>query len=74
MASTANATITAPLGPGDAAVATVFNGIRSLNYRFDRDTFDLVLADGSVRSFSYDTIATITMTVAGNITTVTVST
>jgi len=74
MASTANATITAPIGPGDAAVATLFSNIRSLDYQFDRDTFELVLADGTKRIFSYDTIATITMTVAGNVTTVTITT
>ena len=74
MASTANATITAPVGPGDTVTSQVYNNIRSLNYLFDRDTFELTLEDGKVVRFSYDTIATTTQTVSGNISTIAITT
>lgn len=74
MASIGNCTITAPFGPGDASVATVISGVRSLEYDFPADMIYIKRADGRVAEYELATIATITHTVSGDTHTVTITT
>jgi len=72
--ATANITVTAPLGPGKSAVATVFNGATELKYDFEREIFSLVDSNGKIHEFEFETIATITHTINGEVSTVTITT
>ncbi len=74
MASVGNCTVTAPTGPGLTVTSLVLNSVRSLEYDFPGDMVYIKLADGKVRDFDLNTIATITQTVSGNTHTVTITT
>ena len=72
--SSANVTITAPFGPGDAAVATVINGVRDIKFDIEQDVIFITESDGKIRQFQYNTIATITYTISSGVGTITIST
>ena len=72
--SSANVTITAPFGPGDAAVATVINGVRDIKFDIEQDVITITEANGKVSTYQYDTIATITYTISSGVGTITIST
>lgn len=74
MASIGNITVTAPFGPGDASVASVFNDVRSLTYDFPADMIYITRKDGRVFEFDLNTVATISQTLSGNTWPVVIST
>ena len=74
MTSTANATVTAPVGAGETATAVVLNNVRRLDFDPNREMLFVEEADGKRREFEYATIATVTYVIANKVATVTIST
>jgi hypothetical protein len=72
--ATGNITMTAPVGPGDTATSTVFNGSTELKYDFAAEVVSLRDSTGRLHEFDFDTIATITHTISGAVSTVSVTT
>lgn len=66
------ATITLPTGPGILAVALTIQNVGSVNYDFDRKVL-AVAHDNTTTFFDYSAAVTVTMTISGVNTTVTVS-
>ena len=73
-ASTANATVTAPIGAGEVATAIVLNDIREFRVDVEHEMLYVTTSDGREVEFAYDTIATLTWTIANNVATIAVST
>ena len=74
MSNVGNVTITAPSGAGLAGVTDVFNDVRKLEYDFEKDVIYITIATGRVVEYEFVTVATITHTISGGISTVTIST
>jgi hypothetical protein len=74
MSSSANATVTAPVGAGLTATAVTLNGVRKVEFDPTREMLFVQQADGRVVEFEYATIATVTYVIANKVATVTVST
>ena len=72
--SSGNATVTAPIGPGDASVATVITGFRKCIFDVDKEKLSIQEADGRRIEWELNTIATVTYVIANNVATVTIST
>ena len=72
--STGQITVTAPAGPGEAAVAEVLTNIRGVNFDLVKEILFVTLEDGRVAEYAYDTIATVTYVIANKHATITVST
>ncbi len=70
----ANVTITAPAGPGLAAVTDVFNAIRSIEFDIRRAMVSITESNGHIVEYAYGTIATMTYSIANNVATITIST
>ena len=76
---TGTVTITAVTGPGVEATAAVFENVKSIKYDFEKNMIfmDTVMGPGSmltkVLEYSYEGVATITMTISGSTTTVSIS-
>ena len=73
-ASTANATVTAPVGAGEVATAIVLTDIREFKVDIEHEMIYVTEADGREVEFAYDTIATFTWVIANNVATITLST
>lgn len=73
-ASSGSATITAPTGAGLTASAVVLSGIRAIEFDIDGEMLYVTQADGRRVEFAYDTIATVTYTIANKVATIAVST
>lgn len=73
-ASTANVTITAPIGAGEAAVAAVLNGVQAVDFDVESEMVNVKLSDGRTIGYAYDTVATVTWVIASKVATVTIST
>ncbi len=73
-ASSGSATVTAPSGAGLASVATVLSNIRKIEFDIDKEMLYITQSDGRVVEYAYDTIATVTYTIANRVATITVST
>lgn len=71
----ANLTITGVLGPGVEVTTKLFPGISNLNFNFKENTIEVVEAEKANRHtfFDYEETATITMTISGNTTTITIA-
>ena len=72
--SSANTTVTAPIGAGEAAVALALNTNRKICFDIDKEILSIQLANGRWVDYAYDTIATVTYTIAAKVATVTAST
>lgn len=69
-----NLTITAPQGPGGTVTALVLSRIKQINFQMDREVIEVVKENGKKVHFEYETIATVTYTISGEVATITVST
>lgn len=75
---TGTATITAKTGPAVQATAAVFDNVKSLRYDFEKNMIFMdVQLPGSMLTkiveYSYEGVATITMTISGSTTTISIS-
>ena len=59
-------TVTAVAGPGRTLTSGVFAGVKGINFSLVDNVFTLTLSDGSIKTFDWQSIATITFTVSGN--------
>lgn len=73
-ASTANATVTAPVGAGETATAVLLTDIREFKVDIEHEMVYVTTSDGREVEFAYDTIATLTWVIANKVATITVST
>jgi len=73
-ASTASATVTAPVGVGEVATALTLSNIREFKVDIEHEMLYITEADGREVEFAYDTIATLTWVIAARVATITVST
>jgi hypothetical protein len=73
-ASSGSATVTAPVGAGLTATAIILSNIRRIEFDILKEMLYVTQSDGRVVEFAYDTIATVTYTIAGQVATITVST
>lgn len=67
------ATITAPIGPGLTTTAAVYTGVRELKFDLIAASLQVMLADGSVKTFDLKATTTITATASSGTFTFTVS-
>lgn len=74
MASSGSATVTAPVGTGQTATAVTLSDIRKIEFDINREMLFVTESDGRVVEFAYDTIATVTYTIASRVATITIST
>jgi len=72
--STASSTVTAPVGAGEVATALALTNNRKIIFDIEKEMLFIQQADGRMVEFAYDTIATVTYTIASKVATVTVST
>ena len=66
------ATITLPVGPGLTVSSLVIGSVKSVNYNFVSKVLT-VITEERIHEFDYDAAVTVTMTISGDNTTVTVS-
>lgn len=69
----ANVTVTAVAGPGQTLTAGVFTGCTGVNFNLASNTFTILASDGSIKTFDWQSIATVTFTVSGHNGTVAIS-
>jgi hypothetical protein len=69
-----NLTITAPVGPGDTVTSLVLNGVKSIKFDMANEVIEVVKDDGQILYFEYETIATVTYSISGEVATIAVST
>lgn len=69
---TASLTITGVLGPGVEVTTLEFDSVTGIKYSFKDNTIDVEVNDKHT-FFDYDETATITMTISGNHTTITIA-
>ena len=74
MAASANITVTAPKGPGGTVTSQLFSAAIGLEYDFKAEIFRLTQSDGVVTEFDFETIATITHTISGEVSTIAITT
>ena len=74
MPGTGEVTTTAPVGAGEASVADLISNARKATFDFQKEMFYVTQADGRQVEYAYDTVATVTLTISGSVSTVTVST
>ncbi len=67
-------TTTAPVGAGEASVADLISGARKAIFDFEKEMLYVQQADGRMVEYAYDTVATVTFSISGSVSTVTVST
>lgn len=68
-------TITSTVGPGLSAVANSFTNVVNLEYDFAKNTVKVTHAGGRLISYyDYSAIVTVTHTISGGATTVTITT
>ena len=72
--STAQITVTAPVGAGETATAETLSNIRAVKFDIEQEMLFVTTEDGRVVEFAYDTIATVTYVIAAKHATITVST
>lgn len=71
----ASLTITSTVGPGLSAVANSFSNVVNLEYDFVKNTVKVTHAGGRLISYyDYSAIVTVTHTISGGATTVTITT
>jgi len=73
MPGTGTATVTAKAGPDLSATAIVLSDVLRMEYDFYGRVFRFFTEDEGIKEFDYSNIATITMTVSGLTTTITIS-
>lgn len=73
-ASTANVTVTAPVKVGLTATAVTSLDIRRIDFDILKEMIFITKMDGQMVEYPYDTIATLTWTIAGGVATITIST
>lgn len=59
-------TVTAVSGPGQTLTAGSFPGAKEVNFNLNNNTFTVVGSDGSIKTFDWQSIATVTFTVSGH--------
>jgi hypothetical protein len=77
MANSAPATvvITAPIGPGDAVSALSFTDVNNIEFDFLHNLIKIArTGSGGTQIYAYDSIATISVTISGGLSTFTIST
>lgn len=62
----ANVTVTAVAGPGKTLTSGVFASAQQVNFNLSNNTFTVVAQDGSIKTFDWESIATVTFTVSGH--------
>lgn len=63
----ATVTVTADAGPGKTITSGVFTSVSDVNFQLGNNTFSLTASDGSIKTFDWNGIDTVTFTVsAGN--------
>ncbi len=69
-----NLTMTAPKGPGGTVTSLVLNGIRSIKFDMAHETVIVEDINRTITHYDYETIATITYTISGELATIAVTT
>ena len=69
-----NLTITAPTGPGNTVTSLALSGCKEVSFEMDREVIKVTDSGGVIRYFDYETTATVTYTISGEIATITIST
>lgn len=70
----ATVTITSTTGPGQAATATKFTDVTDIVYHFGKNTIGINRQGaGSTVYYDYSAMATVTHTISGGLTTITIS-
>lgn len=73
MANTVVCTVTGKIGPGLTATSQSFVGVTSIVYNIVGGTLEIVYGAGKRAFFDYNQTTTVTMTISGTVTTVTIS-
>lgn len=74
MAATGNITVTAPLGPGNTVSSLVLSASRKLEIDYQAEVVRITDQKGKIHEFDYETIATITHSISGEVDTCAIST
>jgi len=69
-----NITITAPKGPGGTVTALLLSNARSIKFDMAHETIIVEDINRNVTHYDYETIATVTYTIAAELATIAVST
>ncbi len=69
-----NVTVTAPIGPGNTVSSLVFSSAKAVLFDMEREVMVITKSNGVKVEFEYETIATVTYTISGEVATITVST
>lgn len=62
----ASVTVTADAGPGKTLTSGVFTGVTDVDFNLGGNTFSIRASDGSIKTFDWQSIATVTFTVSGH--------
>ena len=74
MPGTGEVTTTAPVGAGETATTNLISGAREARFDFRKEMLFVTQSDGRQVEYAYDTIATVSFSISGAVSTVTVST
>lgn len=72
--ASATITTTAPIGPDLTVTALIDTGARKLEYDFERNVFTITDINSVITEYDFETIATITHTISGEVSTITITT
>ena len=72
--ATATITTTAPVGNGRTVTALIDTGARKLEYDFARNVFTITDINSIITEYDFETIATITHTISGEVSTIAITT
>lgn len=62
----ASVTVTAVAGPARTLTSGVFPAAQQVNFNLSNNTFTIIASDGSIKTFDWQSIATVTFTVSGH--------
>lgn len=72
--STANVTVSAPVGAGEVATAVTMTDITSITFDIKKEMVFVKLNDGRTVDYAYDTVATVTWLITARVATVVIAT
>ena len=61
----ASVTVTAKAGPAHTLTSGVFTGATEVNFNLGNNTFTII-SNGAIKTFDWESIATVTFTVSGH--------
>lgn len=72
-ANSVTCTVSGKIGPGLTVTSTSFTGVTGVFFNILGGTFEILYGAGKKATFDYNQTTTITMTISGTVTTLTIS-